>query len=356
MRKLLSLILSLLCAMSLVSCTEQAQEQTWDVGNTTAPDLSTQIPGGGVYTVTAGYDYGMHHPGLATMLYDSSTLFFTLPEGFDPPVAGDEFTVTYTGELIVLTTYPSTVMFKDGAIVSVSAQKAEMRRVTYYPPSNGSPERFVQENDNGTEEELRILSRPDYYITSGKGDYKSLSDAGYGITLFLTYSPIDGRTDEGITVSGLYAWNPRYTDRAIDTDTLSAIQELMQNVSLPFVLLTKQEDCDLAGYTHEPGFGCDRYTKDGVSLTFSHYPDEANEAYLLTDLTVSGVGTIFGGGAEKDANEIANRLEDNGYTVEGFEFPVRAERYGVHLTVSEDNGVLTLRAVVYATNDTGIIY
>ena len=150
MKKLLSLILAAilatLTAASLASCAELSEVGGTPTGTNPGTTSGTTDDAPGTYTVTARYDYGMHRPGLATMLYDSSKLFFTLPEGFDPPVAGDAFTITYTGEMITFTTYPSTTMVKDGEITSVSAQKAEMRRVTYYAPYDGSPERFVQEN------------------------------------------------------------------------------------------------------------------------------------------------------------------------------------------------------------------
>ena len=356
MKKLLSFILAAITVLSLSACADLSEvggtPAETNSGTTSGANSDTHTPG--TYTVTASYDYRFR-PGFATMLYDSNKLFFALPEGYDPPVAGDEFTITYTGEMITFTIYPSVTTVKNGEIQSITGRQAEMRRVTYYAPSEGNPERFVQVNDNGTEEELKIISRPDYYITTADGEFKPLAEVGYSITLFLTYSPVDGRTDEGIKVAGLYAWNPRYKDREIDTDTLSALRELAQNVTLPFALLTKQTDIDLDGYTHEPGFGCDLYTKEGVSLTFSHYPDEANEDCLLTDLTVSGVETVFGGGMNTNAEEIANRLQDNGYTVAGTSFPLRAEKYGVHLTVTEADGVRTLRVAVYSTNDTGII-
>lgn len=206
MKKLISLILSLLCAMSLVSCAEQAQEQTWDVGNTTAPDLSTQIPGGGVYTVTAGYDYGMHRPGLATMLYEYSTLFFTLPEGFDPPVAGDEFTVTYTGELLVQESYPSSVVIMGGEIVSVSAEKAVIYTVRY----NVKNKRLTVLDENGEAVAIDFINYPQYYIIDGEGHFAELSTLTEDTILYGSVSPTNQEhADVQISFSGLYLQNPR---------------------------------------------------------------------------------------------------------------------------------------------------
>ena len=205
MKKLLSILLGAMIAGSLCACG----------GSSNLAGTTANVTDGGtddaieLYTVTARYDYGMHRPGLAAMLYDSGTLFFTLPEGFDPPVAGDVFTVTYTGQLMVQESYPSTVVISGGKIQSVSGQKAEILQVTYYAPADGTPERFVTTLDDGSEEEIAVISRPAYYIINEDGEFLPLSEVSDCITLYLTYSPVDGRTDEGITVAGLYAQNPR---------------------------------------------------------------------------------------------------------------------------------------------------
>lgn len=206
MKKLISLILSLFCAMSLVSCAEQAQEQTWDVGNTTAPDPSTQTPGGGIYTVTAGYDYGMHRPGLATVLYSYSTLFFNLPEGYDPPVAGDEFTVTYTGQLLIQESYPSTVVITGGEITGVTAEPALIRQVRY----NAKEKTVTLLDEKGEDRVIEGgISFPEYYIMDSEGHYAELSTLTEDTVLYGSISYTHRMSNGGITFSGLYLQNPR---------------------------------------------------------------------------------------------------------------------------------------------------
>ena len=202
MKKLLAILLSVLCTVSLLGCAEEI----WDVGNTTMPDPSTQTPGGGTCTVTAGYDYGFHKQGLATMLYNYSTLFFTLPEGFDPPVAGDEFTITYTGQMITLESYPSTVMFEDGAITSVSAEPAVIRKVRY----NAEDKSLTLLDEKGEDVEIvGGITFPDYYIIDNEGHFAELASLTEDTVLYGSISYTDRMSDGGITFSGLYLENPR---------------------------------------------------------------------------------------------------------------------------------------------------
>jgi hypothetical protein len=190
----------------MAGCAELTQEQTWDVGNTTAPDPSTQTPGGGTCTVTAGYDYGYHRPGLATMLYNYSTLFFTLPEGVDPPVAGDEFTITYTGQMITLESYPSTVMFEDGAITSVSAQPAVIYTVRYSVKNK----RLTVLDENGETMAIDFIGYPQYYIIDGEGHFAEWSTLTEDTILYGSVSPTDQEyAHVQINFSGMYLENPR---------------------------------------------------------------------------------------------------------------------------------------------------
>lgn len=203
MKKLLSFLLAAVIAGSLCAC-GGASNLAGTIPHVTDGGTDDVIQ---FYTVTARYDYGMHRPGLAAMLYDSGTLFFTLPEGFDPPVAGDVFTIAYTGDMLVAEIYPSVVTIT-GKIQSVSGQKAEILQVSYHAPADGTPERFAIPLGDGSEEEIAVISRPDYYIINEDGEFLPLSEVSDCITLYLTYSPVDGRTDQGITAAGLYAQNP----------------------------------------------------------------------------------------------------------------------------------------------------
>jgi hypothetical protein len=189
MKKWLAILLSVLCTVSLVSCAEQI----WDVGNTTAPDPSTQTPGDNGYIVTANYDYGMHRPGLATMLYDSSTLFFNLPDGYDFVVAGDEFTVTYTGQLLIQESYPSTVVITGGEIIGVTAEPAVIQAMRY----NAADQSLTLLDENGGDAGFEGgLVHPDYYIIDGEGHYAELSSLTEDTILYGSIS-YTNRTSDG---------------------------------------------------------------------------------------------------------------------------------------------------------------
>ncbi len=197
MKKLLSLTLAALTALSLLACA--------DVGEPAGPgDASTGKEQ--TYTVTASYDYGMHRPNRATMLYNYSTLFFPLPEGYDPPVAGDEFTVTYTGQLLIQESYPSTVVITEGEIASVTAEPAVIRQVRY----NAADQSLTLIDSDGTDRVVEgAINFPDYYITDGEGHYAELSTLTKDTILYGSISYTNRMNDGGITFSGLYLQNPR---------------------------------------------------------------------------------------------------------------------------------------------------
>lgn len=198
MKKLVSIGLALLCMASFVSCAD--------------PDLGEPIAGTGergnqfdTYTVTARYDYGMHRPELATILYDSSTAFFSLPDGIDAAIAGDVFTIEYSGQLLIQESHPSSVVFDGGKVESVSMQKAKLARLTYDP----STERFLLVGEE-SEEAITVAEHPDYYITDDEGHFEALTEVGEPLTLFASYSPVDGYDEgNGYRFAGLYTSYPR---------------------------------------------------------------------------------------------------------------------------------------------------
>lgn len=206
MKKLLSFILAAIAVLSLSACADLSD----DCG--TPADANPGTTGGtfdntpAIYTVTARYDYGMHRPGLATMLYDSSTLFFALPEGFDPPVAGDEFTITYTGQLLIQESYPSTVVITDGKIIGVTAEPAVIQKVRY----NVKEKNLTLLDENGDDVKIEGgISFPQYYIIGDAGKYAELSSLTEDTELYGSISYTDRMSNGGITFSGLYLENPR---------------------------------------------------------------------------------------------------------------------------------------------------
>lgn len=159
--------------------------------------------------VQAAYDYGLHVEGKASMLYNACTRFFDLPESLDCVVAGDVFTIGFTGDSYRQETYPSTM--KITHITSVEVEKAEIVRLMYYAPQDGELEYFMLQRDDGVSERITVSSRPDYVIeTVLDGTFSALSDVSDCKILFGTYNAESDYSEEtGYRFVGLYADNPR---------------------------------------------------------------------------------------------------------------------------------------------------
>lgn len=356
MKKLIAWSLALLCALGIVGCAETDPDAQGQAGDSGASDGEQSRFGR--YTVTAAYDYGMHRPELATLLYDSSTAFFELPDGIEEAIAGDVFTVKYSGQLLIQESYPSSVVFQGGKVESVEMNKAKLARLTYYAPDEGEDERFVILHDNGVEEEIEVAKRPDYFITDVEGQFEALSDVSYSTTLFGSYSPVDGYNEEaGYSFLGLYAWNPRYEPREVHPDTLAALNELNENADFAFDLLAKEDECDFTGYTHEPGIGSDAYEKDGQSFWLSAYPDYDGGDYCITSITCRDGTSVFGLDGSEDEETIKATLEAKGYALSEVGTSLVAKKYGVSISFGVDaDGLTQIRVGVQPTNDTGIVY
>lgn len=324
--------------------------------------------------VQAGYDYGLHVQGKASMLYNYCIRFFDIPDTLDCVVAGDVFTVGFsgTGPCYAQETYPS-IMCLPGPVTSVEVEKAEIVRLTYYAhydgevecddkvEYDGEEEYFMLERDNGVSERILVASRPDCYITNiTDGSFAELSDVFYSKTLFGSYNAEDGYDAKtGYSFAGLYEYNPRYQTREVAAETQVTIEELNANASFAFPLLSNMSDCGLEGYDYVPGFGCEWYenAETGEFYQFSSYPDEANAEYGITSLGKRDF-TLFGlSSASATAKEFAEALTTHGYTGTYTETFVTMEKYGVYLRLSytEEKGWF-VKAGVRVTNDTGIIY
>lgn len=313
--------------------------------------------------VKAEYDYNIAE-GKAVMLYGHCDLFFQIPDEIDRVVSGDVFDIEHTGDALVLESYPGQMRIT-GKIKSVKVHKANIVRLTYYAPYNGEEEYFIWERDNGTSERIKVETRPNYYITGFDGEYgkyRELSKVSYSRTLFGSYSAIDGyNEEEGYSFSGLYEWHPRFEEREIDADTQTAITDLNNNSSFDYKLLSKVENCDFSEYEYEPGFGCERYTKDGATYGFSMYPDEACGEYCLTSIQQEGGFTLFGiNSASATAEEICLALETHGYALSATvsDTLVQGACYGVSVSFVRESAESnwSVRIGLRTTNDTGIIY
>ncbi len=202
MKRIFALILAGVIWVAAVACVDRS-----DAGSPAGTDgWDDRQDQSGVYTVTAGYDYGMHRTDLATILYDMSTLFFALPDGFDPPVAGDTFAITYSGRLLVMDTYPSMVQIEGGKVEAVAGTPAVIFAVKYYPAEGDSPARLVTVDADGSEYE-DARGYPEYYIADVEGHFAPLSDLTEPTAL---YASVPANTDtDGGAIAGLYAYAPR---------------------------------------------------------------------------------------------------------------------------------------------------
>ncbi len=228
MKKFLTFLLCLGFALSFAACrkddgtseetsSSSAAEQSSEVSSIQSSEdtneSSSESSGTetSIYTVTAGYGYGCPITNQATMLYNDSTLFFELPEGHGEVVAGDTFTIEYTGELRINEMYPSETYVLNGEIVSVTAQQAETVALICQAEENETLA-FYLYNDGVVGEKVKIANRPQYYLTNDGGEigYEELTTAADNMVFYGTYSPVNGYSEtDGYRLSGLYSWNPR---------------------------------------------------------------------------------------------------------------------------------------------------
>ncbi len=186
------------------------------------------------------------------------------------------------------------------------------------------------------------------------------SDVSYSETLFGTYNAEDDyNTETGYRFVGLYAYNPRYTQREIDVNTQETIDELNGNCDFAFPMLAELSACDFTGYAYVPGFGCESYglAETGENYGFSNYPDAASTQYLLTSICVREF-TLFGvSSTAATASALENALAAHGYTGTTTDTALYMRKFGVSIVLSyaQETG-WTLSVNVRATNDTGIVY
>ncbi len=167
------------------------------------------VGGGGLtkrqeITLTAKYDYGLHQEGRAVMLYDGILPFFDGEEyGVAPILAGDEITVFYKGEFLVLESYPAQAVTKDITIMQVEVNRAPI------------VEAEVVENADGVELKGKDGARIDGYETAENavvredGSYFLFSEADVGKTFYVSlYAERANENGENI-VAAIYEYYPR---------------------------------------------------------------------------------------------------------------------------------------------------
>lgn len=181
-KSLLALLVPILCLALFGGC---------------ANELLQNMPGQTKQAVfNTYYDYGFHRPDKAVLLMDGSTVFVD-----GELVAGDVVCVSYTGELYVQETYPSTVVLHGGSVQGVDVQKAKICELRVVQNEQTGEKRLVSPYDT------RIESAPDYVLTDTDGSFIAWKDLASGTILYCSYASEQGNAPTNI--AGLYTYLPR---------------------------------------------------------------------------------------------------------------------------------------------------
>lgn len=149
-------------------------------------------------------DYGFHRPGLATPLIDGCKTEFLDKDawGLDVFLPGDVYVLTYHGEIMVLETYPGTVILPEGGLLDVTRIDAGILCLVY---------------DGGWKpaEDGYILSGElcEYVVLDEQGNFCTLAEYDISKPLYVTYEQAKAlQTENGsiaVTPLAAYAYLPR---------------------------------------------------------------------------------------------------------------------------------------------------
>ena len=182
MKKILSLILIMLMLLSFTACKEK---------NTAK--------------YTAIYDYGTYDNGKAALLLEGTVPYFDFKDyGIDTVLAGDIIDVTYKGEMVVLESYPSTVIKKDIKITDVKITPAEIIKFEIVKPIDEDDKKvdLVANDDNFN---FYILRGDIVNVVNKDFTFKPYTELTEGTKVYATYQ----NTDDGPYICGLYSYKPR---------------------------------------------------------------------------------------------------------------------------------------------------
>ena len=109
--------------------------------------------------LSVSYDYGLHVPNVATKLFGYSLMSFEEPEIARRAIAGDVLRLFYLGEIKILETYPSQVVYSDDfRFVSLTfVKKAELVEI--------DPKGVVIDPE-----------KEEYVLLDSEGNFESLGD------------------------------------------------------------------------------------------------------------------------------------------------------------------------------------
>ena len=154
-------------------------------------------------TFDVNYEYAFRSDHKVEPLFNESVLFFDKEEyGLEYFIAGDLITVTHTGEIYILETYPSTVKFEKGEIKDVTCTRASVMEVECI--ENSENVSIVAEGYTFTED-----SKVQYVITASDGSYDTLGEAYVGKKLFASYRPSEDQKGRR-RLWALYTFNPSF--------------------------------------------------------------------------------------------------------------------------------------------------
>ena len=193
MKKLIALILVLIM-LTFTSCEYLPSE------------LLGVIEMGKVHTVsfTAGYDYGFHEEGRATLLLSGSSIFFDTDEWEIGRInAGDVITVEYRGELLIQETYPGVVVTKNAEIISITAHRADVIELI----AEGTEDDPVIRTVSG--EDIRLIptdaGTETTMVIDEDGSFRQLCEAHLDGKIYATGKLGDGSFE----VRAFYGFDPR---------------------------------------------------------------------------------------------------------------------------------------------------
>ena len=199
MKKLIALTLALTLALAvlmLASC-EYLPEQLQPSPKPTEQTAS----------FTAGFDYGLHENGKATLLLSGSNVFFDTEQwGIGRINAGDVITVRFFGvELLIQESYPSTVVTKDIEIRDITAERADVLELTVKKIGD-----TVALSDEEGRVSTLLMTSPGgkRYIVSEDGSFEELSEEHVGCKVYAT-GKLEGSS---FRVAAYYAYDPTVTE------------------------------------------------------------------------------------------------------------------------------------------------
>ena len=199
--KVLSMVLLVACFALLTSCANELLDLL--------PSNTTNIQSNlNESRMQVKIDYGFIREGKATSLLDSCTTDFLEKDAWelDEFLPGDIYVLTYQGEMMVLETYPGTLVLPEGGLLDVTRIDAGVLCLAYR-----------DDKWQGAEQDV-IFTQDicEYVVLDQEGNFCTLAEYDTTKPLYVSYSVGQIRYDTSkgtliITPLAAYAYAPRET-------------------------------------------------------------------------------------------------------------------------------------------------